>query len=135
MPAGRPTDYRPEYCQSIIDYMSIGYSFYAFAAEIGVCPDTINEWAKVHPEFSVAKKIANAKRVKWWEDRAMDRACGRAEKSEATCIFMLKNCAPEIYGDKHSEKPTEDNGIGKLMGALSTETLSAIARDLSNKPA
>ena len=82
---GRPTKYKPEYCQEIIEFFSIPPSrevevvqydksgndhvtyqtkanpipfFAAFARKIGVNDDTIVEWEKVHPEFSAAYKKA-----------------------------------------------------------------------------
>lgn len=72
-PIGRPSLYKPEYCQQIIDYFSVGTSIVnvmgketptdfpskaGFAIKIGVSKDTLNEWAKVHPDFSVAYKRA-----------------------------------------------------------------------------
>jgi len=79
-PGGRPTLYDPKYCQEIIDYFSIPATatlkrkitrgkavieeeyqapnplplFEDFASSIGVHVDTLQEWKKVHPEFSVA---------------------------------------------------------------------------------
>jgi hypothetical protein len=77
---GRPTDYRPEYCQMLIDYFSEpsiekakivtqgrsylrtedkilfrGFpTFERFAHKIGVNGDTLVEWSKKYPEFSAA---------------------------------------------------------------------------------
>ena len=78
-PGGRPTDYKREYCQTIIDYFDQPYSqkkiikyttksgtireeevdapnnlptLEGFAQSLGVVRDTIYEWAKVHQEFS-----------------------------------------------------------------------------------
>lgn len=69
-PGGRPTKYRPEYCQGIVDYFQSYYKnlknrsslelpyFFEYAESIGVCDDTLTEWASVHPEFSAAYKKA-----------------------------------------------------------------------------
>jgi len=82
---GRPTKYKPEYCQGIIEYFDIEpyreveetitfkngdtktyYKnvandlrfFSAYARSIGVAHETLREWRKVYPEFSVAYKAA-----------------------------------------------------------------------------
>jgi hypothetical protein len=70
---GRPTDYRPEYCDEMLEYFSKslykkgGYgkqkeledlpTFEWYAAGIrGVARSTLNEWASKYPEFSEAYK-------------------------------------------------------------------------------
>ena len=87
-PEGRPTDYRPEYCKQIIEFFSKeAYRdvqierenkkgdvfttteerandlplFCKFAFDIGVNADTLNEWCKVHKEFS--DSYARAKHI------------------------------------------------------------------------
>lgn len=64
---GRPTKYKEEYCQMLIDHMSEGYSFDSFAGIVEVNIDTLYEWAKVHAKFSDAKHIGTAKSMAWWE--------------------------------------------------------------------
>lgn len=72
MPAGRPTLYKEEYCQELIDFMAKGYSYTAFAASIDVNLDSLYEWEKVHPKFSEAKKIAFGKCQLFWESMAIN---------------------------------------------------------------
>lgn len=66
---GRPTKYREEYCQAIIDYFNIpainelGNAntppyFMNFCVSIGINTDTMYEWISKHVEFSEAYKIA-----------------------------------------------------------------------------
>ena len=81
MRTGRPSKYKPEFCEMMIDYFnredyivrekqvatasgrkvtmdsveaSDYPSFYGFAAFIRVNIDTLHEWKKVHPDFSDA---------------------------------------------------------------------------------
>lgn len=66
---GRPTDYRPEYCQQLLDYFGEKpytednqgkiratdfKSLAGFAIKIGVSRDTLHEWSKKHKDFSDA---------------------------------------------------------------------------------
>jgi len=53
-PVGRPTAYRPEMCQQLIEAISPGHSAEAGAAEIGIGPRTLCTWQQQHPEFQHA---------------------------------------------------------------------------------
>jgi hypothetical protein len=56
---GRPTDYKPEYCQMMLDFFDVGGTeiperlptFTGFAATIGKTRKTIRDWRKDNPEF------------------------------------------------------------------------------------
>ena len=63
---GRPTKYKPEYCEEIVEYMRDGKSLAEFAAYIDVDHDTINNWAKKYSEFFGAKKRAIKLSEAWW---------------------------------------------------------------------
>jgi hypothetical protein len=68
MPAGRPTDYRPEYCESVIKWGMQGKSLTWMAAELGQSKQTLHNWMAAHPEFFDAITRARAQSQKWWED-------------------------------------------------------------------
>lgn len=68
---GTPTKYKSEYCDSIIEFFRGGDveypTFERFADSINVCVDTLQEWKKVHKNFSAsynrAKNIQKAKLI------------------------------------------------------------------------
>jgi hypothetical protein len=92
MERGRPTSYKPEYCQMLIDHMGQGFSFMTFAAIIEVNPDSLYEWAKVHEDFSEAKKIGYAKLQLLYEKIGRDGMLGKIKNfNAATWIFSCKN--------------------------------------------
>tara|TARA_R110000787_G_C13060968_1_gene407761 strand:+ start:17 stop:400 length:384 start_codon:yes stop_codon:yes gene_type:complete len=66
-PVGRPTKYKPEYCQTLIDHMESGLSYECFAGVISVSKQTLYDWEKVNPEFIDAKKIGLGKAQLYWE--------------------------------------------------------------------
>jgi hypothetical protein len=70
MGAGRPTKYKKEYCQMLIDKMSEGFSVEAFCGSISINKDTFYEWVKRYPEFSDAKRQGLVKSQMWWEEQA-----------------------------------------------------------------
>lgn len=73
--------------------MSQGLSFETFAGVVGVCRDTIYEWARVHEDFSYAKKHGNMKRNEVVEKLYIQAATGHNKKANAAMmIFWMKNC-------------------------------------------
>jgi len=72
MPAGRPTDYQPEYCEQVVELGKIGYSPAQMAAHFDVARDTLNNWAEAHEEFLAALNRAKAHCQAWWENKGMD---------------------------------------------------------------
>jgi hypothetical protein len=55
---GRPSKYDPKYCDEIIIHCRKGETFESFASKLNVHTDTIQEWAREHKEFSLARRRA-----------------------------------------------------------------------------
>ena len=100
MPAGRPTDYREEYCQMVIDHMKEGASLTSFAASIGCARSTINTWMEANPQFSESVKVAKANCAAWWEKHGRDIATGKTDGNPTLIIFGLKNMGADDWRDK-----------------------------------
>ncbi len=101
MPAGRPSKYKPEYCQSLIEHMSEGLSFESYAGLCDCSIDTLYEWAKVQSEFSEAKRIGASKSMLFWERLGLDGARGIHDKFNAsTWIYTMKCRFPRHWSDK-----------------------------------
>lgn len=122
MTLGRPSKYRPVYCNELISHLSEGASIASFAAEIGVARSTINQWAEDYPDFSEALQIAKAKCSAWWERRLRDQAVNGKGSTVAT-IFGLKNMAAEDWRDKQEidlssrDGSMSPKGLGDFYGA------------------
>lgn len=98
---GRPTKYDPSFCDQIVDFCAQGYSLTAFAGSLGVARSTIQEWAKEHPEFSVACNAAKAAAAYKWEQRAgRVGEVGGGPGTAQVVMFQLKNMAPDDYREK-----------------------------------
>lgn len=109
----RPSLYDPAYCDAIVEHCKTGASITSFAAEIGVCRDTITEWGSVHQEFSAAVKRAKACAAAWYDKTARNIAGG--ESGNATlCIFGLKNFAPEDFRDVQETKHSGEVTVNKI---------------------
>ncbi len=72
MPAGRPTLYKPEYCQMLIDHMAQGLSFESFGGVVDVSKQTLYDWEKVNPEFLDAKKRGESHSRLVWEKHGIE---------------------------------------------------------------
>jgi hypothetical protein len=92
MPAGRPTDYKPEYCDKLVKHMAEGFSFEAFGGVVGCAASTLYVWEKLHPEFKDAKREGVSKSMQFWELTLKAGILGRIKGFSASClIFLLKN--------------------------------------------
>lgn len=117
---GRPSSYKPEYCEAVVDCMKRGFSLTAFAGEIGVARSTVHEWMAAHPEFSDAVKRGQAARVRFLEERLLNGDTGPRVTSH---IFALKNADPEEWRDKQSHEHT-----GKDGGPIQYQDMSDVER-------
>lgn len=91
MDVGRPSKFKPEYCQMLVNHMAEGYSFESFAALIDVSRETLYEWGRVHPEFSDSKKTAFDKNLLFWERAGITGMRSPKEFCATTWIFNMKN--------------------------------------------
>lgn len=100
-PVGRPTKYRPEYCDQVIACLRKGVGLNSFAAQIGVARYTLDLWVAKHEEFAEAVAIAKAAAAAWWEGTFKKVALGKAGGPGAAnaCIFALKNYAGGDFVD------------------------------------
>lgn len=58
---GRPSSYRPEFCDDIIEHMSQGNSLTSWCAMHNTWREVAYEWMRTYPDFSDAYKIAKQK--------------------------------------------------------------------------
>ena len=107
--SGRPTSYRREYCQRVIEIMAEGRSLDGCAALLGVHPDSLNEWQRVHPEFSVAVRAGRAAATAVWEGRLLDVAQGGSGNAQAI-QWALRNRSRAASGWDHAHAKLEVSG-------------------------
>lgn len=119
---GRPSLYDPEFCDLVLDLGAEGKSKAQIAARLGINRDTLNEWTKKHPEFSVAVKNAQELALAWWEDAGQVNMARQGFNATAY-IFQMKNRFREDYRDVTNLEHT-----GKDGGPIETRDV----RDLSD---
>src|SRR5262249_193163 len=80
------------------------------AAKIGVCKQTLEDWAAKHPSFSYSVKKSLTYAQAWWED-AGQTGMGQGKDFNATVfIFQMKNRFRADYHDKHELEHKTDFG-------------------------
>lgn len=68
MPAGRPSEYDPSFCEKVIELGKEGKSVVQMACAFEVSRPTLEEnWTKAHPEFLEAFTLAKQFSQAWWE--------------------------------------------------------------------
>jgi len=127
MPAGRPSLYKPEYCEEIINSAKQGFSLTGFAGQIGVSRRTITEWAEQHPEFSLAVTQAKAAAAASWERRAINIGDGNGGPGAAGMVqFALKNLGADDWQDKITNEHTgKDGGAIQITDETRVRALAA----------
>ena len=98
---GRPSEYKQEFCDKVVEAMAAGLSLTAFAGSIRVARETVYAWTAQHREFSDAVARGRAARTLHLERKLLAARYG-AQCSAA--IFALKNAQPDEWRDlKHTE--------------------------------
>jgi hypothetical protein len=90
---GRPSKYDPKYCDLVRELGKTGGLTCTFASTIGVDKDTINQWGKIHAEFSEALKDAKSSSESYMMKLAMMKCDGTNEKGSDNMIKFLLSAA------------------------------------------
>lgn len=93
-PGGRPTIYKSEYCQQLIEHMANGRPYETFAYRIGVGRSSMYEWEAKFPEFADAKQRGREASYDWWMTLYQGAAMGAQGMKDANptlIIFAMKN--------------------------------------------
>ena len=120
---GRPTSYRPEFCQRVIKLMGEGRSLDGCAALLAVHPDSLYTWQKTNPEFSDAVKAGRAAGIAFWESRLLDIAQGGSGNAQAI-QWALRNRSRASSGWDHAHAKVEVSGPNG--GAVQVQTDLAV---------
>ena len=99
---GRPTVYKPEFCEQAIEIMSTGDGFEEVAQCLGVRRSTINEWMKKHPDFSDAIEFGRELSECWWRSQGKNSLYNRE--------FNTKNWDINMMNRFQWSKKTETSG-------------------------
>lgn len=92
---GRPTKYKPEYCEVVKEVMAKGYSKEAVAGHLEIAKDTLYQWEKAHPDFADALKEGVELSRLFWERMGIEHITHFAKSGKqlnsTAWIFNMKN--------------------------------------------
>jgi transposase len=121
---GRPTLYKPEFCDQLIEQMAEGLSFMAAMERIGVSRQTGYSWVKQHEEFLEAFELGKGKRLLFLERRLLS---ARSHGVVTSTIFALKNACPEEWRDRHQlEHASRNDNPIQSSSALLKKSFEAL---------
>jgi len=116
---GKPTKYKKEYCEQLIEWMAEGRSLLAFAGKLRVSRTTLQNWVDTYPEFKEAKEIGNMASLMWWEELNRDMACSTDADNKNRNFNSLKlnmiNRFRELYTENGKDKGEADQVLEVKM--------------------
>ena len=125
MPAGRPTDYKPEYCESVVKWGKLGKSKAWLCAELMIVDQTMRNWCEQHPAFLEAMELSQKLSQQWWEDTGQN---GMLSKSIDSSIYSRSMGArfPADWREKSEQTQTHNKGEGwgEIFGVVGNKSRS-----------
>jgi hypothetical protein len=124
-PPWRPSKYNPDFCDQVVTFGAEGKSRTWIAAQLGVLPDTMNEWAKVHPDFSDALTYAKALEQAYWEDLG---------RQHITTTGFAQNCwsrnmaarFPKEWRERQQVEHDVSGALADLLGQIDGDGASLV---------
>lgn len=136
---GRPSDFKPEYCDAVIALGREGKSKAQLAAALDVSRQTIENWADRHPEFMDALTRARDLALAWWEEQGQAGIWSK-EFNAPAFIKQMQARFRDDYGDKvdHTVKGKIDVNLDEVRngieGKLARVAAASAAASVSRKP-
>ena len=118
-PVGRPTLYKPEYCEEVIALGKIGKSVEAIGAILGVGTKTLYNWRDQHEDFLHALDMAKEFELQWWEDIAQTHMIENKESDKINATIWSRSMAarfPKKYREQVKQEITGADGAPFLTG-------------------
>lgn len=116
--AGRPTEYKPEYCEIVKTFLYEGYAILEICRELKKSRQCINEWREKHKEFGDTFNEYLQYAEGWWLGEGRKNIGNKNFNSRLYELQMQNR-----YGwNKKSEQKVEHSGEVKIEH--STQNLS-----------
>ncbi len=148
-PQGRPTDYKPEYCEQAHKLSLMGATDIQIADFFEISTATLFYWKQANPDFASAIKVGKSELDDMVERSLYHRATGysydavkilppRGKSTEplivkyrehcppdtVACIFWLKNRRKDMWRDVHK---LEHGGVGDFDRMTDDELRNLVA--------
>lgn len=110
---GRPTTFKPEYCDQLIDHMGNGQSFESFGKKANCGKTTLYRWVEEHEEFRNAFTRAKAAHLDFMERMALGHMVehfqGPKMNTALFNLFMVNIHGWKSKNEQAAEKSDSDN--------------------------
>lgn len=113
---GRPTLYREEYCDRVVELGLKGYSVAQMACELGVSREVLWDWMEAHPDFLHAMRHARSNALTWWERTAQENL-GARYFNAALWAKSMSARFPDDYREKQDINITGKLDIAEAISA------------------
>jgi hypothetical protein len=122
---GRPTLYKPEFCEQVIALGKQGKSITQMAAKLEVDKASLLRWKDEKDDFSTALRVALTYSQDWWEDKAQT---GLIDRNFNAALW--KHCVTSRFREDYAEKREEGPSITIVTNsAVDVRQLDADSRD------
>jgi hypothetical protein len=74
---GRPTKYKPEFCNLVVEYGKLGKSKAWICSELEIADNTMRTWCDEYPDFLQAMDVSQKYSQRWWEDAGQNGMLGK----------------------------------------------------------
>jgi transposase len=118
-PVGRPSLYKPEYCEEVIALGKIGKSVEQISANLGLSLRVLYDWRDKHPEFLHALDDAKTYEQAWWEEQASAYMVENKESDRLNATLWSRSMAarfPKKYRESTKTEITGADGTPLLSG-------------------
>lgn len=122
---GQPPKYKPQYCEELIEEMSKGLSFAAFAGKLRVERKTLYNWKKKYPEFKQAHAIGKSAHQYFWEQTGIDGLYTISEHDRAANVKTTRSLNSTVYCAIMNNGPWRE-GLKKAKEKKTEESADAI---------
>jgi hypothetical protein len=117
---GRPSDYREEFCDQVIELGKQGKSVVQIASALDCHKDSLYEWEKVYPDFSDALSRARQESQVWFENMGqsglvMPGFNASLWNKQVSCRF------PNDYREKQDLNLGGQNGVNPIDASLTVK--------------
>ena len=128
-PVGRPTKYKPEYCERIIELGKQGYSYAEIAADLEVDKASLYDWAAAHEDFSTALRAAKTYEQAWFEREARSNMKNR----DFNANLWYRSAASRFRDDYTERKETQVTGANGGPVQVQSQVVDATTLDADQR--
>jgi hypothetical protein len=122
---GRPSGYRPEFCELVLELGAQGKSFTQMAVATGYTKASLHGWRDQYPEFATALARAVELSQQWWEEKAQ---AGLGDRNFNAALWM-KIAASRFREDYADRKEVTGANGGPIQQAVTLRTLDVSELD------